>query len=211
MRYSIMCGGDYKRFDKPKQLTEINGEMLLTRTIRLLREAGVGDIAISANDERFEQFGLPVLHHENPWTVRGNEDVDGYWVDCFYPMDEPACYIFGDVYFSPMAIRTIVDTQVSSIMLFGSKRPFAPEYPKPYREPFAYKVQDQKRFRKAIRKVRRLHQRGAFTRHPIAWNLWSVICGTDLNHVNRKYYGVNDYTCDIDTPEDIQKLEEIQR
>ena len=83
MKYIIMCGGNYTRFEKPKQLTEIDGEPLVARTIRLLREAGVEDIAISSNDARFEAFGLPVLHHENGWTVRGSEDCDGWWVDCF--------------------------------------------------------------------------------------------------------------------------------
>ena len=41
MKYIIMCGGNYTRFETPKQLTEIDGEQLVARTIRLLREAGV--------------------------------------------------------------------------------------------------------------------------------------------------------------------------
>ena len=127
MRYIIMAGGNYTRFETPKQLTEIDGEPLVARTIRLLREAGVEDIAISSNDARFEAFGAPVLHHDNDWTVRGDKDNSGWWVDCFYPTDEPVCYIFGDVYFSPEAIRTIVETETFSIMLFGSKKPFAPD------------------------------------------------------------------------------------
>lgn len=205
MKYIIMCGGNYKKWQKPKQLAEVDGEPIVARTIRLLREHGVTDIAISSNNPVFEQFDVPVLHHKNDWVVRGNEDVDGYWVDCFYPTDEPVCYVFGDVLFSPQAIRTIVDTPVRRIMLFGSKRPFAPEYPKPYREPFAYKVADQEVFREAIEEVKRLHAQGAFNRHPIAWNLWAVICGTDLNHVNRRYHAINDYTCDFDSPDDYDK------
>ena len=210
MRYYILAAGS----DPERFMVKLNGENILDRTIRLLEANGIPaeDITLTLTPklEKFlkaEGCRAAEISHEINLNLRK------YWSACFNAceLSKPACYIFGEVYFSPMAIRTIVDTQVSSIMLFGSKRPFAPEYPKPYREPFAYKVQDQKRFRKAIRKVRRLHQRGAFTRHPIAWNLWSVICGTDLNHVNRKYYGVNDYTCDIDAPEDIQKLEEIHR
>lgn len=203
MKYIIMCGGHYTDFDKPKHLTEINGEPLVARTIRLLRENGIEDIAISSNNDIFEQFGVPVLHHNDEWTVPAEECV-GWWMDCFYPTDEPACYVFGDVYFSPEAIRTIVETQTDSIMLFGSKKPFAPEYPKPYREPFAYKVQDQKKLRKAIDRTKKLHQQHAFKRHPIAWELWKVIKGTPPARAPRGYTVINDYTCDIDTPEEAE-------
>ena len=204
MKYIIMCGGDYKFFETPKQLTEINGEPLVARTIRLLRENGIKDIAISSNDERFEAFGVPVLHHDNPFVVRGDQDADGWWVDCFYPMEDEACYIFGDVYFSPEAIKTIVTTFTNDVLLFGSKRPFAPNYPKPYREPFAYKVTDQKKFRAAIERTKQLHEQGAFSRHPIAWELWKVVRDDPLDRAPRKYAVINDYTCDIDLPEDIK-------
>ena len=50
MKYIIMCGGTYKRWDTPRQLTEIRGEPLIARTIQLLKEAGVSDIAISSNN-----------------------------------------------------------------------------------------------------------------------------------------------------------------
>lgn len=204
MKYIIMCGGNYIRFDKPKQMIEVGGEPLVARTIRLLRDAGVTDIAISSNNPAFTAFGVPVLHHSNDWTVRGYDDCDGYWVDAFYPMDEPACYLFGDVYFSPQAINTIVSTRVKGVMLFGSRKPFAPDYPKPYREPFAYKVRNQVQFRNAIERTKKLHRLGRFSRHPIAWELWSVICGTDLNRVNKKYHVINDYTCDFDFPEEVK-------
>ena len=41
MKYIIMCGGKYSNFQTPKQLIEINGERLVDRTIRLLRERGI--------------------------------------------------------------------------------------------------------------------------------------------------------------------------
>ena len=56
MKYIIMCGGIYAKWDRPKHLTELKGEPLVARTIRLLRENGITDIAISSNSELFEQF-----------------------------------------------------------------------------------------------------------------------------------------------------------
>ena len=50
MFYIIMCGGTYKKWETPRQLTKVCGEPIVARTIRLLREQGVDDIAISSNN-----------------------------------------------------------------------------------------------------------------------------------------------------------------
>ena len=145
MKYIIMCGGNYPKFDKPRPLLEIHGEPIVARTIRLLRENGIDDIAISTNNDLFKVFGVPILTHENNYTAYDYDNYEGYWCDGFYPTDEPTCYVYGDVVFSPEAIKTIIEYETDKIMLFGSKPPFSPEYPKWYIEPFAFKVQSLKR------------------------------------------------------------------
>ena len=109
LRYIIMCGGTYPHWETPRQLSIVHGEPLVARTIRLLRENGISDIAITAQDERFNQFGVPVLHHDNKY-IYGKDRIEdhSYWVDAFYPSDEPICYLMGDVFFSRNAIETIV-------------------------------------------------------------------------------------------------------
>ena len=47
MKYIIMCGGDYVKWETPRHLSIICGEEIVARTIRLLRENGIKDIAIS--------------------------------------------------------------------------------------------------------------------------------------------------------------------
>lgn len=206
MKYIIMCGGGYAMWNQPKHLLKVNGEPIVARTIRLLRENGIEDIAISSSNPIFEQFGVPVLRHDNDYYARGYNDNDGSWCSAFYPTDEPTCYLFGDVIFSPAAIRTIIETETDDIMLFGSKEPFAPEYPKPYREPFAFKVANTHHLKKAIERVKFYDSLGKFRRKPIAWELWSVIRGTNIRKINRSYVAINDYTCDIDTPDEIEKV-----
>lgn len=208
MKYIIMCGGHYKKWNIPRQLLPFEGEPIVARTIRLLREAGVSDIAISSDNPVFQKrFGVPCLEHVNYYYAREYNDMDGFWCNCFYPTNEPTCYLMGDVIFSPEAIRTIVDYQTDDIMLFGSKPPFAPEYPKPYIEPFAFKVADVKHLEEACSDVRQLADKGVFNRKPIAWETWSVICGSDPNEINYSYVAINDYTCDIDNPEEIMGYE----
>lgn len=206
MKYIIMCGGHYRKWYTPRQMLMVKGETIIERTIRLLKKNGVEDIAISSNNPVFKQFGVPVLEHDNSYNAVKYNDFAGYWCDAFYPTDEPTCYIFGDVIFSPEAIKTIVETQTDDIMLFGSKSPFDKRYPKSWIEPFAFKVQDTDHLKEAVAEVKRLDSLGKFNRKPIAWEVWSVIRGTDINKINYDYVVINDYTCDIDYPSEISKV-----
>lgn len=211
MKYILMCGGDYTLWETPRQLSVICGETLLERTIRLLKENGIKDISISSNNPIFENYGVPVLHHNNEYIASGIGHVQGDWFNAFYPTDEPTCYIFGDVYFSDEAIKTIVETKTDDIEFFGSKPPFANNYIKEHEEPFALKVVNTKHLKDAIAKTRELDKQHAFWRKPIMWELWTVIKDAPIEKEKGKYFAeytvINDYTCDIDWQGDINKLE----
>ena len=215
MIYIIMCGGTYYQWDKPRHLLEVHGEPIVARTIRLLRENGIKDIAISTDNNVFAQFGLPLLKHENKYFALAYNHSTGYWCECFYPTDEPACYLFGDVVYSPAAIKKIVEYETDDIMFFGSAPPFAPWYPKPYIEPFAFKVTNTEHLKQAVEDVKRIHSEGRFNREPIAWETWNVICrgyGGDPNYIDyNSYQHINDYTCDVDNPSEIVLLEILSR
>lgn len=198
MKYIIMCGCKPDN-PSPKHLVVKDGEELVARTIRLLRQEGVEDIAISTNNSIFEKFGLEILKHKNDY-------YDGsYWVDGFYPTEEPVCYVFGDVFFSEEAINKIVTTETEDVMFFASAPPFPPSYPKEWAEPFAFKVVNQTHFREAIEEVKALCDRGRFTRHPIAWELWQVIAHTPINFIHLNYAVINDYTCDVDEEDQVNQ------
>lgn len=211
MRYILMCGGTYPHWETPRQLTTVHGEVLVARTIRLLRENGISDIAITAQDERFAQFGVPVLHHDNKY-IYGKDRIEdhSYWVDAFYPTDDPVCYLFGDVFFSPFAISSIVNYKGEDIMFFASAYCNGRGYTKPWAEPFAYKVTNQKRFKDAIALTKRLQDEGRFRRKPVSWELWQVIKGTPLNVIAMNYFSIDDYTCDIDQIGDINAIEQVK-
>ena len=196
MKYLIMCGGNYH--SEPKTLRIVKGEPLVARTIRLLQENGVTDIAITSNDERFEQFGVPVLHHKNTFGD------GGHWLEGFYPTIDPACYLFGDVFFSSKAIKTIVETETDDVQFFATS---IPSFHKRWAEPFGFKVADQEHFQTAIQEAIYLANHGHFFREPIAWELWQVIKETPLNHIiYTNYKSINDYSCDIDSEEEYQNL-----
>ena len=210
MKYIIMCGGKYYNWPTPKHLVKIHGEQLVARTIRLLRENGIKDIAISSNDSQFITFDVPLLMHSNRYYLPEGSDALTPWLDAFYPMTEPVCYLYGDVVYSPKAIKTIIDKQTESIDFFASCKPFAMQYPKRWAEPFAFKVVDTRRFFAAIERTKDYDRQGLFKRQPVSWELWQVIQGTELNRITNDYTVINDYTCDIDKPDDIAKFEQMQ-
>jgi hypothetical protein len=210
MKYIIMCGGKYRQWETPRQLLKINGEAIINRTIRLLRENDITDIAISTDNPAFECCGVPLLKHNNTYDANGYNDFKGYWCDAFYPTKEPCCYIFGDVVFSPEAMRIIVQTDTKDIEFFASAPPFGPGYFKDSAEPFALKVQDPELLQDAIRRTKLLDKAKKFKRKPIMWELWQVIKNTALNHIDYTNYTViNDYTCDIDYPDEVSIFEDI--
>lgn len=214
MKYIIMCGGNYWNWETPRQMTEIHGEPLVARTIRLLKSKGIPqeDIFISSNDDRFGKFGVVLLKHDNGF-IYGRDKVEdkNYWVDAFYPTDEPACYLMGDVFFSEFCIATIVNYQQGEdIMFFASAYCNGKGYSKPWAEPFAFKVWNQQRFKEAIAETKALQDKGAFRRRPVSWELWQVIKHTKINEIAINYVTIDDFSCDVDQFEDIAKLQKIK-
>lgn len=209
MKYIIMCGGNYPHWETPRQLVKIHGEPLVERTIRLLRSKGVKDIAITSHDARFEAFGVPVLHHENKYDYSDNGK--SYWLDAFYPTDEPACYLFGDVFFSDFCIASIVNYQPGEdIMFFASAYCNGKGYAKPWAEPFAFKVWNQKRFQEGIALAKYYQDQGLFKRRAVSWELWQVLKGTRINEIAVNYQVIDDYSCDIDQHGDIAQIERFR-
>ena len=209
MKYIIMCGGHYDKWQTPRQLYSIKGERIIERTVRLLEDAGIEDIAISTDNSVFSYLNLPLLTHNNGFRVAKDGINYGYWVDAFYPIDEPVCYLFGDVVYSPEAIKKIVETPTDDIEFFASAPPFHKDYIKKWAEPLAFKVENVQKFHDCIERVKIYHDQHKFKRQPISWELWQVIKGTELNKIDYTNYTViNDYSCDVDDLSDLPKIEE---
>lgn len=205
MKYIIMCGGKYEGWDKPKPLYPVNGEPIVCRTVRLLREAGVDNIAISSTEEGLYNVGVPVVYHMNRYGHGGR------WLEAFYPIHEPVCYLYGDVIYSPEAIKKIVETDTDSIEFFASCPPYGDGYIKHWEEPMAYKVRNTELFWHCIEVTKHYGDLGKFHREPVSWELWQVIKGTPLDKVLYNYTVINDYSCDVDSLEDIEKIGEYIR
>ena len=202
----IMCGGKYDNFKEHKSLSIINGEKLVERTIRLLKENNMDNIYISSNQDEFNKYAN-VLKHENSYKYE-NGKVSGYWVDAFYPTDEPTIYLHGDVYYSEDAIKKILNYNPKVNTMIGNQYALNKEHKK-VGEPFGWIIVDQKKFRNAINECKRLQDEGKTDRMPISWELYQVLNGHDINGFDISedtYLVIADETDDIDTPEKINIL-----
>lgn len=210
MNYIIMCGGKYDTFKKPKSLSVINGETLLERTIRLLRKNGIENIAISATDKIFDNYGVLRLEHNNTFKVE-NGKVEGYWIDAYYPTEKPVIYLHGDVYYSESAIKKIIELNPKVNTFIGNEIARNPEH-KNWGEPFGWIIVDQNKFRKAIEETKKLQDEGKLERgYALSWELYRVMNGTDPNYMlidDDNYLSIDDETIDIDSPWQIEKLDE---
>ncbi len=206
MKYIIMCGGEYKIFQTPKHLSVINGERLVDRTIRLLKENGVKDIYISSNNPIFDTCGVPRLEHTNTYVNNGKSNT-GYWLDAFYKVNEPVCYIWGDVYFTDNAIKTIVNYKTNKNIFFGTSDALN-EYHNNWGEPFAYIVNDYITFYKGIDDVKKLKDEGKCIREPVVWELYRYLHGLDINvqRITTDYVCIDDGTMDVDSPKELEEL-----
>ena len=206
MKYIIMAGGTYKNFEIPKPLIEIKGEKLIERTIRLLKENGIDDIYISSNNPVFDEYGKRLENPKNDFIVKDGKST-GYWLDAFYPIGEPVCYIFGDVYFSNNAIKTIVDFNGTENTLFGTGIARNEEH-KNWGEPFAYKVYKYDEFMKGVAELKRLFDEGKTARHPIVWELYRYLHNLDINiqTITTDYISIDDGTIDIDSPQQVVNM-----
>jgi len=201
-----MCGGEYKVFKTPKHLSVINGERIVDRTIRLLKENGVKDIYISSNNPIFDSCGVPRLEHKNEYINKGTSNT-GYWLDAFYKTNEPTVYIWGDVYFTEKAIETIVKYKTNNNVFFGTGAAYN-KWHYNWGEPFAYIVNDYKTFYKGIEDVKRLKDEGKCKREPVVWELYRYLHGLDINiqQITEDYVSIDDGTMDIDSPKELEEL-----
>ena len=195
-------------FELPKQLSVVCGEPIIKRTIRLLKENGITDITITSHDKRFDNLGA--IRYEPKFNDYNPADPKSAWLKAFpiELMEEPTCYLFGDVYYSENAIKTIVEKDNNDILFFCTYENKSPLYIKHHDEPLAFKVHDFDKFKYHINRLIDMWNKDETLRRPITWELYRSINGQNVNvhTMTKNYIAINDESCDIDCVEDIKIL-----
>ena len=191
MKYIVMAAGMGTRWNNylgvPKHLIELNGETLLGRTTRLLRENGITDYVITCEDPRYAQYG--------PTAAQTKHDCE---IDRFEEslVDGPVCYLYGDVYYSDYAMKTIVNTETDNILFFGHEW-----------EIFAIKIQNTELFFSHKNKVKDLYLSNQINRC-IGWEVYRSLNNIpfDQHIISNMYIKILDETDDIDYPYEYEEF-----
>lgn len=201
-RVVIMCAGDGERWGNylgvPKYLVRVGDEMLLQRTLRLLGQAGVTDIWMTAK--------TPVKITGVKGIFVRKEGLEDRFTNALYVWDtnKDIVYLYGDVYYTEKAMNTILET-TGDFRAFG--RPGASTTTgKPHGEVFAIRFSDKKLAGDALTAMRNACMRGA-TRSLVGWTWYRQVEGAPLEQpfIGDRFVVIDDRTEDFDCPEDYER------
>ena len=192
MKYIIMADGKGTRWqnynDIPKHFIEINGETLLARTVRLLKQGDSGcEVIITSHDPRYEVEGATRYEPKN-----NHLEIDRFTEEL---IADNVCFLYGDTYYSEEAAETIIKTEADDILFFGNRRSIV-----------AIKVADGELFRGHVDRVRQLFMEGKIEKC-IGWQVYQSFMGLPFGDkkIESKYIILEDSTEDFNSPEDYNR------
>ena len=192
MKYIIMADGKGTRWNNyhniPKHLIEIDGETLLARTVRLLRENDArADIVITSHDPRYEVPGARRYEPQN-----NHLEIDRFTEEL---IADDVCFLYGDTFYSESVIQNIADTPAEKLLFFGNERSIV-----------AIKVADGALFRQHVDRVRALFLAGKIEKC-IGWQVYQSFEGLPFGEktIAADYILIQDGTEDFNSPEDYNR------
>lgn len=223
MKVLIICGGDGSRWknynNTEKHLVKINGEVLLERTIRQLKECNVKDISIIKEKgcSSYDYLGVPTLDIVRKNNVHGDIDKvlssKQYWSESVRTI-----LILGDVYFSDSAIKSIVKYDYRDWCQFGRLGP-SRFTGKKWNENFAFSFYPEhisKIYNAGIKSFDLLSKK-LIRRNTMA-QFYRVMCGKDGRDADYRgqpqqnlgnFIVIDDITDDFDYPKDYEVMVKV--
>jgi len=193
-KYVIMANGQGVRWNnfnnKPKHLIEIDGETLLSRTVRLLHKFDKNSqIFITSDDERYEVPGA--VRHE---PLDNKLEIDRFTYEL---IDDNACFLYGDTYYTEHAIENIVSKTADRLLFIGTKQRIV-----------AIKVYDGEEFKRHIDAVKKMFLEGHILDCK-GWQVYQSFEGLPFDEIRiaGHYLLVDDATQDFNYPEDFLNFE----
>ena len=192
MKYIIMADGKGTRWNNyhniPKHLIEIDGETLLARTVRLLRENDArADIVITSHDPRYEVPGARRYEPQN-----NHLEIDRFTEEL---IADDVCFLYGDTFYSESVIQKIADTPAEKLLFFGNERSIV-----------AIKVADGALVRQHVDRVRALFLAGKIEKC-IGWQVYQSFEGLPFGEktIAADYILIQDGTEDFNSPADYNR------
>lgn len=166
MKYIIIAN------DKDRQFESMDNETIVGRTIRILKELGVDNIYVYTNDDRYKNFEINCIDYE----------CNDNWMYCLYIIDEPACYLFGNTYYSYSALEKIINSTTTDIDIITNNK-----------DVLGFIVSNYSRFSRCVDTFRNSNTNNPF-------KLWDIICN-DIHMENKdnNIISINDFTAKLNS------------
>jgi hypothetical protein len=216
-RALILCAGDATRWNGylgvRKQLVTVDGEPLLHRTVRLLRERGIGDIRIIVKPGDEQQFAVDGAIVEVAKLNPRKFEADRFYSSRrLWNTDGRTLILYGDVWYSDAAMNTIAADDRPGWQVYGRPRGskltgcrhgelFALSW-----WPAQHAEVDAK-----LDQIVRL-QAARIINRSLGWELFRALCGRSGSDVRRsrgtpfeRMVVVDDWTDDFDKPADYEE------
>lgn len=214
MRALIIAAGEATRWNgylgTRKHFIRIDDEPIIERTGRLLRENGIGALAVVKPEDynKFQGFKsfAPVVASLDPT----NGDADKFLSSReLWSEDERTVIFYGDVFFTEEAIKKIVEYKGKEWTLFG-RAGGSTITGSIYGECFAisFYPKDRKKSLKALESIANDWRTGRLKRCG-GWEFYRKIVGipiTESHRITTNFVEINDFTEDFDYPEDYDEF-----
>lgn len=192
MIYIIMADGKGTRWNNyngiPKHLININGEVLIERTVRQLNEFdSQAKVIITSHDKRYEFPGSTRYEPKD-----NNLEIDRFTNEL---IEDNICFLYGDTYYSDSAIKTIIEESAEDLLFFGNETSIV-----------AIKVKDSELFKYHISNVKKLYLSNKI-KNCKGWHVYQSFQNLefDKKQIGKKYILITDKTKDYNTPDEYEK------
>ena len=181
MKYIIMADGKGTRWNNYNDITKhfcvINGEPIILRTVRLLRENGIDDIIITSHNPSYNIEGAKRYE-----PLKNNEEIDRFTYEL---INEEIVFLYGDTYYEEKTIQDIINAKTDKILFFGNDKSIV-----------AIKVIDYILFKSIIDKIKEMGIPGK------GWTVYQIINGLpfDSREVKDNFIYVGNNSIDVNTP-----------
>lgn len=191
--YIIMADGKGTRWNHyqgiEKHFIEIDGEAIIERTIRLVKQWDPkADIIVTSHNANYVFEGT--TRYE---PLHNQLEIDRF---TFELIDVGVCFLYGDTYYTENAIQQIIEKQNDSLLFFGTLKKIV-----------AIKVMDKEQMQAHCRRVRQLYLNQQIEKC-IGWQLYQSFEQLPFTtpKINNHFILLKDETKDFNTPKDYQKF-----
>ena len=209
----ILAGGDSERFGGPKHLSEILGEPLLKRTLRLLIELCSHEITVVTPPNLLAAYSV-IENEQITYLERSGPCLQKLvQIEPLLVGADHYSVLLGDVFFTRQALNSIIANDSKEVVFYcryGPSLVSERNWGEIFGLSFSNSLKDE--LIEAARMAHAFFRHGLVSRDAI-WEVAKLYGGVPINLLQthpklESYFEINDHTDDVDYPEDVARIRE---